>query len=633
MGLYVRKAQIEYKRLLFEDMCRFYTAFETYVSALDRHSSAKEPASEAYEELSVMSVFDLEKFLDLQAEQLSRTASSKRSGASEVQLLANLAGKSEGQAFQYLHSLSELTIAKQMQGESIAKALEALVKASSINLRHSLDSIGGVAQLFQSRIWSTYGMPSLSSLYAQLQLHYHPTETDMSDAASGYSKHASDLALTGRYKEALEVIEVAKAKFPLKTMKATPWVQTLVQVLQRRAMSMNRLRDVEVWNQQLATTLVNTSILAMNPETGASPRAEEKSGGLHTHDNQMDGTSLEMQLDILLQKALLSVLVGHAHAGEQQLSEGLTIIRQNQWPGTHKFTIMYLLALAEIYMATDLVDGIMTTVLSQGDLFVQALAYFQSAKCLFAQLNRAAPSLETFDESEMLSQARDSSRQQDLRRVTGLLQHALESFERLESLRDVVQVLYFQARAYRELCMEDSLERTLIQFKATSLKVAELKNQHEPSWYSYYFTRDAFNGILRSEDETADQRSVPGQKKSSGLSSQGRGRMAAGGLPRTGSTHWSTNSGSSLKRTPSQLWQSVVAPARPLNLPTHEEGQGQAAPSTDAHAKDNNEDKDDEEDGDVDMIVEGGHQLDPDDEDSSPGHSKRRRVEAATIRK
>lgn len=65
--------------------------------------------------------------------------------------------------------------------------------------------------------------------------------------------------------------------------------------------------------------------------------------------------------------------------------------------------------------------------LSQGDLFVQALAFFQRAKCLFAQLNRAAPSLENFDESEMSSQARDSSRQQDLKRVTGLLQHALES--------------------------------------------------------------------------------------------------------------------------------------------------------------------------------------------------------------
>ncbi|KAF9938179.1 anaphase promoting complex subunit 5 [Mortierella alpina] len=720
MGLYVRKAQIEYKRLLFEDMCRFFTAFLTYVSALDRHPSTKEPPSETPEELSVMSVFDLEKFLDLQAEQLSNvsqseipdallahvysiqsrmpalpkthyiaclhaqqtgnfevaiqslhrffdycmsldgrvlhqyallnlailharfshhdqalialretievarnhmdeeclsyalkyetrianegTTSSKRSGASEVQLLANLAGKSEGQACQYLHSLSELTIAKQMQGESIAKALEALVKASSINLRHSLDSIGGVAQLFQSRIWSTYGTPSLSSLYAQLQLQYHPTETDMSDAASGYSKHASDLALTGRYKEALEVIEAAKAKFPLRTMKATPWVQTLVQVLQRRAMSMNQLRDVELWNQQLATTLVNTSILAMNPETGESAQAGEKRGGLHTYDNQVDGTSLEMQLDILLQKALLSVLVGHAQAGVQQLSEGLTLIRRNQWHGTHKFTII------------------------QGDLFVQALAYFQGAKCLFARLNRAASSLETPQEGqEMPSQGRSSSRQQGLRRVVGLLQHALESFERLESLRDVVQVLYFQARAYRELCMDDALEKTLAQFKATSLKVAERKNQHEPSWYSYYYTRDAFNGILRSDDGAADLRNISGQTKSTALSSQGRGRVAGGGLQRAGSTHWSSNSGSGLKRTPSQLWQSVVAPARPPSLPTHAEGQGQAALSTDAQIRNEDEEEDDE-DGEVDMAAEGGHRPGPDDLDTGPDHSKRRRV-------
>lgn len=53
---------------------------------------------------------------------LTGTASSKRSGASEVQLLANLAGKSEGQAFQYLHSLSELTIAKQMVSLMIVTA-------------------------------------------------------------------------------------------------------------------------------------------------------------------------------------------------------------------------------------------------------------------------------------------------------------------------------------------------------------------------------------------------------------------------------------------------------------------------------------------------------------------------------
>lgn len=37
------------------------------------------------------------------------------------------------------------------------KALDALVKASSISVRHSLDGINGVAHLLQSRIWGTYG--------------------------------------------------------------------------------------------------------------------------------------------------------------------------------------------------------------------------------------------------------------------------------------------------------------------------------------------------------------------------------------------------------------------------------------------------------------------------------------------
>lgn len=104
------------------------------------------------------------------------------------------------------------------------KALDALVKASSISLRHSLDGISGVAHLFQSRIWGAYGTrlivdfdkyecslpgvltldtslchclgsPSLSSLHSQLQLQYYPTETDMNDAAYSYSKTASDVSI------------------------------------------------------------------------------------------------------------------------------------------------------------------------------------------------------------------------------------------------------------------------------------------------------------------------------------------------------------------------------------------------------------------------------------------------------
>ncbi|KAG0201592.1 anaphase promoting complex subunit 5 [Mortierella sp. GBA30] len=816
MGIYIRKAQIEYKRLLFEDMCRFYTAFESYVSAL---KATYEPLDHrqslpgTVEECSVMSVFDLEKFLDLQTEQLSNisqseipdallahvysiqsrmpalpkthyiaclhaqqtgnfevaiqslhrffdycmsldgrvlhqyallnlailharfshydqalialretievarnhmdeeclsyalnwlyrltgTTSGKSSEANKVQLLANLGGKSEGQAFQYLHSLSELTIAKQMQGESTPKALEALVKASSINLRHSLDSVDGVVQLFQSKIWSAYGTPSLSSLYAQLQLHYHPTETDMSDAASGYSKHASDMALHGRLKEALRVIEVAKGKFPLKTMKATPWVQTLVHVLQRRAMSLNQLRDVEIWNQQLATTLVNTSILAMNPNTGGPSQQEngKKSNGLSSanQDSQIDGTSLEMQLDILLQRALLSVLVGHAQAGVQQLSEGMIILRQNQWPGTHKFTVMYLLALAETYMesdsaisavpllltavtlseqnlqrplqllvklrlaevllhlhsiqqATDLVDGIMSTVLSQGDLFVQALAYFQSAKCLLARVNSVdsvcSPEGKHIGKNSFPD--REDTRQQNLKCVMGLLQHAFDNFQRMESLRDMAQVLYFQARVYRQLRMNDALQQTLTQYRSTSLKITELKTQHEPSWYSYYYTRDAFEGILRTDDDHGDQRNkaaghskqvqLPGKEQGQG---SGRGRVVgAGGLQRTGSGHWSRSGGNDhshskgLKRAPSQLWQSVVAPQRDSTMATHEE-QSVSTLRQERIAVQSAED--DEADMDIDMDVDLS-QVDVKDEqqdaggsDAGPSQLKKRRFD------
>ena len=163
------------------------------------------------------------------------------------------------------------------------------------------------------------------------------------------------------------MIEQAKAKFPLNTLKAAPWVQTLVQLLQRKAMSSSNLRDAEIWNQQLGSTLLNTPRLSSStksanksmdsPASGGSDDGGDGSGGFGnasgvgvTQDAQLDDTSLELQLDILMQNALLSVLVGQRQSGVNQLSEGLAILQQNQWSGAHKFTIMYLLALAEVFM-------------------------------------------------------------------------------------------------------------------------------------------------------------------------------------------------------------------------------------------------------------------------------------------
>ncbi|KAK3843048.1 MAG: hypothetical protein J3R72DRAFT_441487 [Linnemannia gamsii] len=753
LGLYVRKARIEFRKLSFEEVCKYYTALEIYIAALDKqgrspkHSpSDQSTCSQTSGGSALMSLFDVEKYLDVQTDNLSdpsqtsipdellahvyeiqsrmpalaktyyitclhaqqtgdfeiaiqslyrffdycismhdqvlyqyallnlamlharfsnydqalialeetiemarsqldqeclsyasnwlnrltRTMPGSSSDGSKARMLADLAGDIDDQTSQYLTSLNELNNARQMQGESTPRALESLVKASSINMRYSLEGVGGVVQLFQSKIWGAYGNHPLSSLYSQLQLKYRPGEIDMGDATSGYTKHASDLTLHGHFEDALRVIEQAKTKFPLNTLKAAPWVQTLVQLLQRKALSSNNLRDAEIWTQQLGSTLVNTPRLGSSmergpPNKGASNSANgagrssngagiDGSGAGMTRDSQLDDTSLELQLDILLQNALLSVLVGQRQSGVHQLSEGLNIVQQNQWSGTQKFTIMYLLALSEIYMesesavsavpllltaatlsensfqrpllllvklrlaevllyldsvqqARDLVDSIMSMALNQGDMFVQALAYFQNAKCLLAHAHQKRSSS-------------SSERRHMLQEVIALLKRALHGYRQLDSMKDVAQVLYFQTRVYRELGQIEDVEMSLEEFKTTNEKIMAAQNERAPSWFSYYYTRDAFDGLLRA-NELKNPAAAPLPRPSSnsnllvGGSNGGFSRTASGllgatgggGLKRSGSSQW----GGGLKRTSSQLWQSTVSGERTPILPRHDE--------------------------------------------------------------
>ncbi|KAF9090392.1 anaphase promoting complex subunit 5 [Mortierella sp. GBA35] len=830
LGLYVRKARLEFRKLSFEEVCKYYTAFEIYISALDKQDrpSNLSPVDQKQQLQSsggsaLMSLFDVEKYLDMQTDQLSdpsqanipeellghvyeiqsrmpalakthyitclhaqqtgdfeiaiqslyrffdycismhdqvlyqyallnlamlharfsnydqalialeetiemarsqqdqeclsyasnwlnrltRTMPGTGSDGNKAQMLANLAGDMDGQTSQYLNSLNELNNAKQLQGESTPKALESLVKASSINLRHSLEGVGGVVHLYQSKIWGAYGNHPLSSLYSQLQLKYRPSEIDMGDASSGYTKHASDLTLNGHFEDALRVIEQAKTKFPLNSMKAAPWVQTLVQLLQRKAMLSNNLRDAEIWTQQLGSTLVNTARLGSTADRGSSKKGTTRSasatsgsgsskggtGGGGTsggvggvRDTQLDDTSLELQLDILLQNALLSVLVGQRQSGVHQLSEGLAILQQNQWSGTHKFTIMYLLALAEIYMesesamsavpllltaatlsensyqrpllllvklrltevllyldsvqqARDLIDSIMAMALNQGDLFVQALAYFQNAKCLLAHVHRIKSS--------------SSDRRRGLCDVIELLKHALDGYRRIDSMKDVAQVLYFQTRVYRELGQDEDVEKSLAAFKTTSLKITAAQNERAPSWFSYYYTRDAFDGLLRPNEQIKSTAGSVSRSPSSssllaggggGLSRTASGILGGGGsFKRSGSSQWSGG----LKRTSSQLWQSTVRVERSPTLPRHDEvveedsrtrvvnaPAGEIVQSSvEGVGGDNEDDEDDDEDGDeyeVDMVRESvlDEIMSPELEggaSSGPSQQKRRR--------
>lgn len=163
-------------------------------------------------------------------------------------------------------------------------------------------------------------------------------------------------------------------------MRATPWVQTLLQILQKRALGSNRLRDAEIWTAQLGATLVTPTIQPSNlkkrpievveqekeaeievatkrgPKGKVAPKKEQELKKEQADEaekirpTQMDDTTLDIQLDIILQSSLLSVLAGQRLSGIEQLSEGLELVRQNQWPGTQKFTVVYLLALAELYL-------------------------------------------------------------------------------------------------------------------------------------------------------------------------------------------------------------------------------------------------------------------------------------------
>lgn len=146
-------------------------------------------------------------------------------------------------------------------------------------------------------------------------------------------------------------------------------------------------------------------------------------------------------------------------------------------------------------------------------------------------------------------------------------------------MKDVAQVLYFQTRVYRELGQDEDVETSLSEFKAASLKLTAAQNERAPSWFSYYYTRDAFDGLLRANEPKNAVDSVPRAPSNSnllagggggGLSRTASGLLGAsggGGLQRSGSSQWSGG----LKRTSSQLWQSTVRAEREPVLSRHDE--------------------------------------------------------------
>ncbi|KAF9366639.1 Anaphase-promoting complex subunit 5 [Mortierella sp. NVP85] len=655
MGLYVRKAQIEFRKLEFEEMCRFYAAFKAYTSSIGNSNHSKSRAqSSASKDPVVLSAFDMDKYLDLQTQKLSnpgqidipedlmvhvRNIQSRISGLAKTHYITCLHAQQTGNfeiAIQSLYRFFDYSVASHDRvlyqyallnlamlharfshyEEAVTALREAIEVARdhmdqeclsyALNWLHRLTgavpstySGANEAQGFANTDEMSSGQPfhylrSLNELaVAKQMLQYYPSEIDMNDVAHSFSKTASDLALEGRFEEALRVIKVAKSRFPLNTMKATPWVQVLVQILQGRAMATNQIRDAEIWAQQLGITLVNTTALAAPSDSNIAKDSA-------AHQNQVDDTSREIQLEIILQKALLSALAGQRLSGIQQLSEGLAIVQQNQWPGMHKFTVMYLVALAEIYMESD-------SAMSAIPLLLTALTLSEHS------LQRPLLLLVKLRLSEALLYL--NSVQQAIALVDGIMTMVRCGFKKTGSLKEVTQVLYFQVRVYRELGSTDEIEETLQLFKTTSLQLDSARNKHEPSWYSYYYARDALEGILGSKDDNAGNPTFSTSNEGSSPKQVQAQMNSSGSLKRVGSTQWGR-----LKRTPSQLWQSTTASSYPTSLSPHEERDEEAGRSYEETDEDEDMNSESEGEGSKPRLMDG------DDTEADPSQTKKRRI-------
>lgn len=78
----------------------------------------------------------------------------------------------------------------------------------------------------------------------------------------------------------------------------------------------------------------------------------------------------------------------------------------------------------------------------------------------------------------------------------------------VESLKDIAQVLYFMVRVFHELDLAEDLKAALAEYKNVSKRLLEGTMNQEPSWYSYYYTHDAFDSLLRSKTESQAQMDI-----------------------------------------------------------------------------------------------------------------------------
>ncbi|KAG0042187.1 anaphase promoting complex subunit 5 [Gryganskiella cystojenkinii] len=482
----------------------------------------------------------------------------------ETQALATEPGEEAMPELETLRCLSELTTAQLLNGEMAQNAFTSLARALSLSTRICLKGIGGMVHRIQSSYWKDFGNERLSDLHSQLQEEFYPADIDTNSKAENMAKKAEDLYRLGEFNEALRVVNDTKTKFPAETLQSAPWMQSLVQILQRRALSSFRIRDAEHLASQLDTTLLKHCDYAVTFHgggRGGRGRRQDHPEDYH-HDQSkekdeedeessfghLDLGSLDIQLEMLLQRLRLQVVVGQGMSVVEQLSEAEDFLKRKLWAGTQRLLVMVMLALAEVAItfqqehnamhilneaiefcghshqlpllyliklrladvwlsmghaipASCLLDDLDSESVDENDLYSQALMHYERGRCALVRANRLHASLESCSKAGDLHQVEliQTDRRNHFKVALWRFEQALEGFDRLESIKDTSQTLYWMILIYRELGNVNNLKSALTRYKTSETRIRAGLMGDVPSWYAYYHTRDALTALLCEE--------------------------------------------------------------------------------------------------------------------------------------
>ncbi|XXH02398.1 hypothetical protein Hte_008773 [Hypoxylon texense] len=136
-------------------------------------------------------------------------------------------------------------------GESVATAIEHLVRSSQILIERNMKSMVGSQLSINIALWDRLGIAYLSSTTCEVFIRCHARHSTIDDELKVTSRQASMLALKGRYDEGLELLENLDAN-SLRTWKPSQyWYKFRGIIKLRRDIHRNNLDGAELLLSQL----------------------------------------------------------------------------------------------------------------------------------------------------------------------------------------------------------------------------------------------------------------------------------------------------------------------------------------------------------------------------------------------